>query len=122
MAVLATWWRRVGGVLAAAVLCVMIAAPIAQAAVCADEPAVAVASLDVAGAAVASPDLGNDADPCEDGGCVCIHCHSHHAGAYTPVALTDAQGPAVVCGRHRLAEGPSPPSSLTFGFKRPPRG
>jgi len=121
MAGLSTWWRKAGGVLAALVLAVMVFGPTAEAAVCADDPAIAAALLGQPGETVANADLG-DEGACDDGGCPCIHCHGYHAGAYAPTSLTDAAGPSL--GRERLApaDGPSPASSLIFGLKRPPRG
>ena len=116
-----TWWRKAGGMLAAVVLAMMVFGPTAEAAVCADDPAMAAAVLDQPGDTLTDTGLA-DEGPCDDGGCPCVHCQGHHSGAYAPVTLTDAQGPSAARERHALGDGPSPASSLTFGFKRPPRG
>ena len=117
---LATWWRRAGGILAALVLAVMLSTPTVAAAACADEPAVATASIDQADESPAAGDQGDGA-PCEDGCGLCAHCHCHHAGAHVPTAMTAAYGPAAGSARHVVAEAPAPTSELTFGLRRPPR-
>jgi len=117
----ATWWRKAGGMLAAVVLAVMVFGPVTEASACVDASTAAAAVLDQAGDALAS-DGRIDRGPCDDGACPCEHCQCHHAGAYAPITLSEVQGPRAERERHVPAEGPSPASSLTFGFKRPPRG
>ena len=123
MAGFVTWWRKAGGILAAVVLAAMVFGPTAEAAVCLDNPPVAAAGLDDATDTAASA-YQDDADkaPCDNGACPCDHCQCHHAGAYAPVALADAQGPYTSRERHVLADRPTPASGLIFGLKRPPRG
>lgn len=125
MAGFVTWWRKAGGVLAFVVLVAMVFGPTAEAAVCLDNPAAAAAALDEASDTDASAyraDADADTAPCDSGACPCDHCQCHHAGAYAPVALADAQGLYTYRERHALADRPSPTSGLIFGFKRPPRG
>ncbi len=121
MAEFSTWWRKAGGMLAAVVLAIMMFGPVAEAAVCADDTATAAATVDEPAGALADAGPAGEA-PCDDGSCPCIHCHGHHAGAYAPVSMIGAEAPFASRERHDVASGPSPASSLTFGFKRPPRG
>lgn len=121
MADLAKWWRKAGGLLAAVVLAVMVFGPVTEAQACVDAATVAATGIDQPDNASASAgQIGGGL--CDDGSCPCEHCQCHHAGGYAPITLGEAQALRALRERHTLADGPSPPSSLTFGFKRPPRG
>lgn len=120
MARLATWWRRAGGVFAVLFLAMMLSAPVAAAAGCADEARAASVAADSVGDGQLSPEP-SETDPCEDGCGVCAHCQCHHNGASLAVAAMVSGSQPTDTARHVLADASAPRSDLTFGLKRPPR-
>jgi len=120
MARLATWWRGAGGVFAVLLLAVMLSAPVAAAAACADEAPAASVAADSLGDGQVSPEP-SDTGPCEDGCGPCVHCQCHHGGASIAAEVMLSESLQTDRARHVLAEASAPRSNLTFGLKRPPR-
>lgn len=105
--------------MAACLAFVLVAAPVAGAAVCAGEPARAVAAQSDA-AATPGPDEAPDKGRA-GGSAICQHCHCHQQGALpTPllavaaISMATRDAPAVANSRR--------PDSWTFSrVERPPR-
>jgi hypothetical protein len=101
----------------------MLYAPTAQAAGCPDElrmgdPQVAATS---AGPQFALHTESAADEPCVAAGCACVCCHVHQAGGFPLTEAARLSAPSVRAATHRLADAPAPPSTPTFGLKRPPR-
>src|SRR3546814_16475416 len=115
-----TWWRRLGGALAALVLTVLTFGPSLDSFICHDEiraPAAAAAGAIVTVQPVSTDSAGH----VQDGLGVCIHGHCHHGAAYVPVQLPTADGPAVHPSRRRWAREQVATSNPHFELLQPPR-
>lgn len=125
---LRTLWRRIGGFTAVLMAFAVMFAPVAEAAVCADETPAATsehaygvaAAASEAGAAVSgdhgstAPDMGGDLGLCQ-------HGHCHHAAPYLPTLLTDVAVPATGASPVDRLQSPLVRSHKASRLERPPR-
>ncbi len=112
----ATWWRNLGGLLAACVLSLLVAAPMTSAAAClcaADGAAM------TAGQAIQA-DHGQDSAPCKAVCCLGGHCH--HAGPALDAPVSSVAAPALTGARHAITPVHALPSLTVSALDRPPRG
>lgn len=123
MAGRSTWWRRLGGLLAALVLAVLTMGPSLDALICGGEDgmsaAAAVQTVD-SDHAVAVED-GHGQSPHDGDLTPCMHGHCHHGAPYVPAALSDAEEPSVLTDGHDLDRVTVVTSDRHFQLKRPPR-
>lgn len=124
---LRTLWRRLGGFTAVLMAFAVMFAPVAEAAVCADEtPAAASAHAD-GGAAAAeaaaavsgdhgstAPDVGGDLGLCQ-------HGHCHHAAPYLPSLLTEVALPPAAASPIDRLQSQLVRSHRASRLERPPR-
>jgi len=113
-----TWWRNLGGLLAACVLALLVVAPTMTmaACVCDTKPA---ATMNAAVGQTAQDDHQDGGAPCDAACCVSGHCHHGGAMLDTPVATVPAPSP--VTTEHAMAAAYAPASRTTSGPDRPPR-
>ena len=108
-----TWWRNLGGLLAACVLALLVVAPaIASAAcICDERPASAHQTIQA--------DQKHDSAPCKAACCLGGHCH--HGGSLldTPVVTVATPAPAVT--RHLMAPADVLASHTPALLDQPPR-
>jgi hypothetical protein len=124
-----TFWRRFGGLLAVVLAFALMFAPVAEAAVCADDPPVTAAAAQMPENAVAPADpSGVVADThgtsVPNGGDdlgLCQHGHCHHVAPYIPIVVSEVVAHATASTpTHRLANEP-PLSRASSRLDRPPR-
>ena len=125
---LRTLWRRLGGLTAVLMAFAVMFAPVAEAAVCADEmPAVAAEHVHTDASAASDapatvsddngrslPDLGGDRG-------VCQHGHCHHAAPYLPILIAEVAAPAVNGASVDRLRTQHARSHTTSRLERPPR-
>jgi hypothetical protein len=115
-----TWWRNLGGLLAACVLTLLVAAPMTSAAAClCIEDTVASATQALAGQTVQA-DHGQDSAPCKAACCLGGHCH--HAGPALDAPVSAVAAPTFTGARHVIAPAHVLPSMTVSALDRPPRG
>ena len=121
-------WRRIGGLVAVLMAFAVMFAPVAEAAVCADEtPATAASHVDGDAVALsqaaaaadsdhgrAAPDVGGDLGLCQ-------HGHCHHAAPSLPVLVADVAVPATTAGRVARLQTQHLRSLTASRLERPPR-
>jgi hypothetical protein len=118
---LASAWRKVGGLLVAGLLAVLVLSPAVDALICKDDGTVAVQAPN----GHVTLAVADDADevsghPLGAAG-TCPHGHCHHGTSYTVADPVDvATAPATRVGR-TLVSTRLPPSSAPPGLDRPPR-
>lgn len=123
-----TWWRDLGGLLAAAVIAVLAFAPALDALICGgEEPTVnAPAAIAEAQAPVAKDqvaDLGEHHGAVSghaDGG-VCPHGHCHHGGVAQPAPQSPRFALLSVAARLPIPLSAVPVSDPHYSLDRPPR-
>jgi hypothetical protein len=116
-----TWWRNLGGLMAACVLALLVVAPTVSLAscLCGDEAPVVGVETDtdtVRAVLSASQDHGA---PCEAACCVSGHCH--HGGAMLDAAVAAVPALAPVVSEHVIASAHTLASRTLSGPDRPPR-
>jgi hypothetical protein len=96
-----TWWRNLGGLLAACVLTLLVVAPAiaSTACICDDRPAGAHQTV--------ASDQKHDTAPCKAACCLGGHCH--HGGSLLDAPVAAIATPAPTTAEHVLA----PPLALT---------
>jgi len=111
-----TWWRNLGGLLAACVLALLVAAPMTSAAacLCADDAVAMTASQTV------QADHGQDSAPCKAACCLGGHCH--HAGPALEAPVSTVSVPSPKAARHAIAPSQALTSLGGSALDRPPRG
>ncbi len=117
-----TWWRNLGGLMAACVLALMVVGPAVGMAGCLCEDAAPLAGVEASAVAVQS--LQNDRQdhggaPCEAVYCVGGHCH--HGGAMLDVVVAAVPAPAVAVGAPAMSPVRALVSRPASGLDRPPR-
>lgn len=113
-----TWWRNLGGLLAACVLTLLVVAPATSLAAClCAEDAVARTSVGVVHAI--QPEQREDGAPCKAACCVGGHCH--HAGSLLDAPLVMISAPAPVAAELVLAPTRALVSRPLSALERPPR-
>jgi len=118
MASVRTWFRQIGAIPIALMLCLMTLAPSFDGLICQNEAVPAVAEVGAA-APVASADHGGPGHAGD--GDVCIHGHCHHAAVYVPVALVATSEPVFQEGRRLIIRTAVATSDRHFMLERPPR-
>jgi len=116
-----TWWRKLGGLMVACVLTLLVVAPTVSMAACvceSDAPIVSVEIGETAGQAVQGEHRDSGA-PCEAACCVGGHCH--HGGAMLETSFAAASAPVPVASSHAMALAHALASRTISGPDRPPR-
>jgi len=116
-----TWWRNLGGLMAACVLALLVVVPTVSMAACLCEEAAPVVSVETGAGAVQTVQ-GDQRDhrvPCEAACCVSGHCH--HGGAMLDTAVAGLSAPAPAAPEHALASVQVLASRVLSGLDRPPR-
>jgi len=117
MQAMTTWWRNLGGLLAACVLALLVVAPTTSLAACLCAEDAAVAS---AGAVqTLEAERHEDGAPCKAACCVGGHCH--HAGSLLDAPFVTITAPAPVAAKHVLAPTRALASRAPPALDRPPR-
>ena len=115
-----TWWRRLGGLLAACLLVVLASAPSIDALVCQDDAAIAASqSTNADSAHLAS--APTPAQNSGDAGDICPHGHCHHFGVYVDNPPVRQVMTAFLEVRSNALEQRFPPSIPGATPERPPR-
>lgn len=116
-----TWWRNLGGLMAACVLALLVVAPTAGMAACVCENDAPVVGFEtgVTVAQVVQSDRQDHAAPCEAACCVGGHCH--HGGAMLDAPVAAVPAPAPVVSEHATACAHALASRTIAGPDRPPR-
>jgi hypothetical protein len=109
-----TWWRDLGGLLAACVLTLLVVAPTMNACLCANSAPASGAAVE----AVQSQDH-RDSAPC-DAAC-CLNGHCHHGGSMLNPFVTAIPRPALIEAEHASAAVRALASLSPSGPDRPPR-
>lgn len=116
-----TWWRSLGGLLAACVLALLVIAPTAgmAACLCADDaPIVSVEASAAAGSSVKADQKDHSA-PCEAACCISGHCH--HGGGMIDAVVVGLSAPAPAVSRQVMTAVHVLASRTISGPDRPPR-
>lgn len=108
-----TWWRNLGGLLAACVLTLLVAAPMTSAAAC-------LCIEDSAPATAVQSDHKQDSAPCKAACCLGGHCH--HAGPALDAPVSTIAVLTPVAEQHRMATSQALTSLPASALDRPPRG
>lgn len=111
-----TWWRNLGGLLAACVLALLVVAPATSRAACLCAEGVTVAS---ASAQTLEAERHEDGAPCKAACCVGGHCH--HAGSLLDAPVVTLDGPARLAAEHALPPTRALASRPPAALDRPPR-
>jgi hypothetical protein len=114
MQTMKTWWRDLGGLLAACVLALLVVAPTMNACLCAE-------SASISGAAVQSAQNRGHRDgaPCDATCCLSGHCH--HGGSMLNPFATAIPKPVQIEAEHGAAAARALASLSPSGPDRPPR-
>lgn len=114
-----TWWRNLGGLLAACVLALLVVAPTASMAACVCDNIAVTITVGAAADQAVQGDHGDDRAPCEAACCVSGHCH--HGGSMLDTPAAAVPTPAPVVTEHALAATDALASRTISGPDRPPR-
>ncbi|TCS15972.1 hypothetical protein [Caulobacter sp. BK020] len=118
-----TWWRNLGGLLAACVLALLVVAPSVSMAACVCDGSIApIASVETgmdAGQAVQADPRDHGAT-CEAACCVGGHCH--HGGAMLDAPVGSVSRPLSTLSEHAAISAQALASRTLSGPDRPPRG
>ena len=115
-----TWWRNLGGLVAACVLALLFVAPMVSiACVCDDNARIVGVETSVVGAQAAQSDHSDHEAPCDAVCCVSGHCH--HGGALLDTAIATVPTPAPVDSEHAMVSAHMLASRTISGPDRPPR-
>ena len=112
-----TWWRNLGGLMAACVLALLVVAPSMSLAACICDTA-PVAGVEASLAAIQGDPQDHGA-PCEAACCVGGHCH--HGGAMLDAPVAAISAPVLVASAHVGTFAPALASRTLSGPDRPPR-
>lgn len=114
-----TWWRDLGGLLAACVLALLVAAPMTGAAAClCNEDAVG-QTTSVGGGQAIHANQPEDSGPCQEPCCLGGHCH--HAGPALDVPVVVLASPAPRAAELTIAPARALASRAPSALDRPPR-
>ena len=118
---LASAWRKVGGLLVAALLAVLVLSPAVDALICKDDSAVSAQTSSGHAALAVADDVDEVAGHPLGAAGTCPHGHCHHGATYTAADPADlVTAPPTRVG-HTLISTRLPPSSAPPGLDRPPR-
>ena len=113
-----TWWRNLGGLLAACVLALLVVAPMASMAACVCDDSARIVGVETSAVAVQGDQRDHGA-PCDALCCVGDHCH--HGGALLDTAIAAVPAPAPADSEHAMASAHALASRTISGPDRPPR-
>lgn len=118
-----TWWRKLGGLLAALVVAVFTMGPGLDTLICGGDGGInAVAAVQTASADHTASVEDGHGQPSQDQSLgVCMHGHCHHGALYVPDTLPTAEAPLAVPNGHDLVRATGTTSDRHFQLKRPPR-
>jgi hypothetical protein len=116
-----TWWRNLGGLMAACVLALLVVAPTASMAscVCNDGGAVVRVETSTSTVEAVQSDRQDQGAPCDAACCVGGHCHHGGVVLDAPVAMAPAPAPTVAA--HAMTSTHALASRPISGPERPPR-
>lgn len=114
-----TWWRNLGGLMAACVLALLVVAPTASMATCLCDGAPVIGVETGAVQTTAQGDQRDHRAPCEAACCVSGHCH--HGGGMLDTAVAEAPALAPTASEHAMASVHVLASRPLPGLDRPPR-
>jgi len=116
-----TWWRNLGGLMAACVLALLVVAPTVGMAACVCEDGAPVVGVETAAAVqTVQRDQQDHRVPCEAACCVSGHCH--HGGAMLDTAVAAVPALAPAASEHAAMAVHVLASRTLAGLDRPPRG
>jgi len=117
MRAMTTWWRNLGGLLAACVLTLLVVAPTTSlaACLCAEDAAVS----QVSAVQTIQPEQHEDSAPCK--AACCLNGHCHHAGSLLDAPFVTITAPAPITAKHVLAPTRALASRAPPALDRPPR-
>jgi len=116
-----TWWRNLGGLVAACVLALLVVAPTVSMAtcVCANDAPVLRVETAVAVVEAAQTDRRDHGAACDAACCASGHCH--HGGTMVDTAVPGVPLLAPAASVHAMAAAHAPASRTLSGPDRPPR-
>lgn len=116
-----TWWRNLGGLIAACVLALVVITPMVGMATCLCEGDALIISVETSAAAVQTvqSDREDHGAPCESACCVSGHCH--HGGAVLGTAAAGVPTLAPAASEHAIAPVDLLASRALSSLDRPPR-
>lgn len=117
-----TWWRNLGGLMAACVLALLVVGPSVSMAACICDSRAPVVGVetDVAAGQTLQDDQRDHGAPCEAACCVGGHCH--HGGAMLDAPVGAVSRPLPVLSEHPATAAQALASRTLSGPDRPPRG
>jgi hypothetical protein len=122
MDALTQWWRGLGGLLAAAVVALLVVGPGIDTIICAGEDAIAVGAPDHGPVLSAADDHHPaDAPGTVDHNGACPHGHCHHVAADRAAYVVAAVDAPAATARLPIPQARAPTSDLRYGLERPPR-
>lgn len=120
----ATYWRRLSGLMVAVALCLLAFGPTLDLLVCAhDDAPIATNSQATEATATASQTSDHhDATTAADHGAAdCPHGHCHHGAPGAPAVTAFVAARMTLAVRPAIPQLAVPTSDLSFGLDRPPR-
>lgn len=116
-----TWWRNLGGLMAACVLTLLVVTPAVGMATCLCENDAPVVSVETSATTVQAirGDAQDHGAPCDAACCVSGHCH--HGGAMLDTAVAEVPTLAPAASEHAMASVHVLASRALSGPDRPPR-
>jgi hypothetical protein len=114
-----TWWRNLGGLLAACVLALLVVAPTTGLAACLCVEDAAVAGASVGAGQTVQAERHEDGAPCKAACCASGHCH--HAGSLLDAPVVTISAPAPVAAELAVAPTRALASRPLSALERPPR-
>jgi uncharacterized membrane protein YjjB (DUF3815 family) len=112
-----TWWRNLGGLLAACVLALLVVAPTTSLAACLCVEDAAIGQVSDVPAIQA--ERHEEGAPCKAACCVSGHCH--HAGSLLDAPVVAISAPAPMAAEHAIAPTRALASRAPSALDRPPR-
>lgn len=115
-----TWWRNLGGLMAACLLALLVVAPTVSTATCLCEGDTPIVSVETRAAVqTVQSDQQDHRVPCEAACCVSGHCH--HGGAMLDAPVAAVPAPAPVASEHVMTSAHALASRTLSSLDRPPR-
>ena len=114
-----TWWRNLGGLLAACVLALLVLAPAVTMAACVCDTNAAPITMSPAVDQAVQSEHQDEGAPCDAACCVSGHCH--HGGSMLDTPVAAVPSPAPVIAEHAIVAAHALASRTISGPDRPPR-
>lgn len=112
-----TWWRNLGGLLAACVLALLVVAPSTTLAACLCAEDAAISQVDAVPSLQA--ERHEDSAPCKSACCLGGHCH--HAGSLLDAPVLTITAPRPTAAKHAVSPTRVLLSRAPPALDRPPR-